>query len=357
MTSTDPHGPDKIDGWADRGAVLVTGATGFTGGHLARTLRARGHPVRALVRHGTAADSLAGTGIEVVRGDITDARAVAAAVAGMEIVYHVAAVYRTAGHPDEHYRAVNVGGTRNVLDAAARHGVDRVVHCSTVGVHGAIRDVPSHEDSPFNPGDIYQETKLEGELAAQEAFRQGLPGVVVRPAAIYGPGDLRFLKLFRSVQSGRFRMFGSGDVTYHLVYIDDLVDGFILCGEKTEALGRTYILGGNDYITLNAFVRLVAEALEVAPPRGRLPLPPLIAAAVLCEAVCRPFGIEPPLHRRRVDFFVKPRAFTIERARRELGYEPRVAPGQGLRRTAEWYWSEGHLSRPRPRGGRTVRGT
>jgi dihydroflavonol-4-reductase len=357
MTSTDPVGTGQADGRVDRGPVLVTGATGFTGGHLVRTLRARGHPVRALVRPGTAAGDLADAGIEVVRGDVTDARAVDAAVAGMETVYHVAAVYRTAGHPDDYYHAVNVGGTRNVLDSAARHGVGRVVHCSTVGVHGAIREVPSHEDSPFNPGDVYQETKLEGELAAQEAFRQGLPGVVVRPAAIYGPGDLRFLKLFRAVQSGRFRMFGSGDVTYHLVYIDDLVAGFILCGEKAEALGRTYILGGNEYITLNAFVRLVAAALEVETPRGRLPLPPLIAAAVVCEAVCRPFGIDPPLHRRRVDFFVKPRAFTIERARHELGYEPRVAPRQGLRRTAEWYWSEGLLSRPRPRGGRPVRST
>ncbi|HSJ07943.1 MAG TPA: NAD-dependent epimerase/dehydratase family protein, partial [Longimicrobiales bacterium] len=314
MTSTDPFRPYGIDAGAHRGPALVTGATGFTGGHLARALRARGHPVRALVRPGTAAGSLADAGIEVVRGDITDARAVDAAVAGMTTVYHVAAVYRTAGHPDDHYRAVHVGGTRNILDAAARHRVDRVVHCSTVGVHGAIRDVPSDEDSPFNPGDIYQQTKLEGELVAQEAFRQGLPGVVVRPAAIYGPGDLRFLKLFRAVRSGRFRMFGSGEVTYHLVYIDDLVAGFILCGEKPEALGRTYILGGSGYITLNAFVRMVAEALDVEAPRGRLPIRPLIAAAVACEALCRPFGIEPPLHRRRVDFFVKPRAFSIERA-------------------------------------------
>lgn len=339
---------------AHRGTVLVTGASGFAGGHLARVLLARGYGVRALVRHATDASQLANAGIEIALGDVTDASAVARAVAGVDVVYHIAAVFRTAGHPDTYYRAVNAGGTRHVLDAAARHRVSRVVHCSTVGVHGAIRDVPSHEGSPFNPGDIYQETKLEGELAAQEAFREGLPGVVVRPGAIYGPGDLRFLKLFRAVRAGRFRMFGSGEVTYHLAYIDDLVDGFILCGEKPAALGETYILGGDEYFSLNEFVRMIAEAVGVEPPRGHLPLWPLMTAAVLCEAVCRPFGVDPPLHRRRVEFFVKPRAFTIEKAKSELGYAPRVRAREGLRRTAAWYVEHGHLDGPAVRSSATA---
>jgi dihydroflavonol-4-reductase len=339
---------------AHRGTVLVTGATGFAGGHLARVLLTRGYRVRALVRPATDASQLVNAGIEVALGDITDASAVARAVAGVDVVYHIAAVYRTAGHPDAYYRAVNAGGTRHVLDAAAQHRVSRVVHCSTVGVHGAIRDVPSHEGSPFNPGDIYQETKLEGELAAQEAFREGLPGVVVRPGAIYGPGDLRFLKLFRAVRSGRFRMFGSGEVTYHLAYIDDLVAGFILCGEKQAAVGETYIIGGDEYLSLNEFVRLIAEAVGVDAPRGHLPLWPLMAAAVLCEGVCRPFGIDPPLHRRRVEFFVKPRAFTIEKARRELGFVPRVRAAEGLRRTAAWYIKHGHLDGPAVRSPATA---
>jgi nucleoside-diphosphate-sugar epimerase len=140
-------------------------------------------------------------------------------------------------------------------------------------------------------------------------------------------------------------MFGSGEVTYHLVYIDDLVRGFILCGERPDAAGETYILAGEAYITLNEFVRLIAHAIGVDPPRGHLPLRPLMAAAVLCERICRPLRIEPPLHRRRVEFFVKPRAFTIAKARRELGYNPRITPEEGLRRTAEWYFAQGHLVR------------
>jgi dihydroflavonol-4-reductase len=330
----------------DRGLALVTGATGFTGGHLARALRARGYRVRALVRSNTSASHLVESGVEIVVGDITDPKAVMRAVAGAGFVYHLAAVFRTAGHSDDYYRAVNVDGTRHVLDAAAHHGVRRVVHCSTVGVHGAVSEVPSNEDSPFNPGDIYQDTKLDGEMRAREAFHQGLPGVVVRPAGIYGPGDMRFLKLFRAIRSGRFRMFGSGEVTYHVTYIDDLISGFLLCGEKAEAVGGTYILGGDEYVSLNEFVRLTALAVGVEPPRGRLPLMPLMAAAIVCERVCRPLGIDPPLHRRRVEFFVKPRAFTSEKAKRELGFDPRVSLEDGLRRTAAWYFEGGHLGRP-----------
>lgn len=333
-----------------RPRVLVTGATGFTGGHLARTLRDRGHPVRALVRPQSDGAALERHGVEVVPGDITRADDVARAIRGVEIVYHIAALFRTAGHPDRLYREVNVEGTRHVLEAAARFGVDRVVHCSTIGVHGAIQEVPSNEDSPYNPGDIYQETKLEGELLAREAFSGGLKGCVVRPTGIYGPGDLRFLKLFRGVRSRRFRIFGSGEVLYHLSYIDDLVRGFILCSERPEAVGEVYIIGNEEYLTLNAFVAKIAAAVGVRPPRGHLPLWPLMAAAIVCERICRPLGIDPPLHRRRVEFFVKPRAFTIEKAKRDLGYAPRVSLDEGLRRTADWYVAAG-LLKPPPGGG------
>jgi nucleoside-diphosphate-sugar epimerase len=334
------------DSGEDRGTVLVTGATGFTGGRLAHTLKGRGYRVRALVRPTSDAASLVKQGIEVIAGDLTDGPSVDEAATGVQTIYHIAAVFRTAGHPDRYYRDVNVQGTRHILDAAARRGVGRVVHCSTAGVHGAIRDLPSHENSPFNPGDIYQETKLEGELIAKEAFQQGLPGVIVRPVGIYGPGDIRFLKLFRAIRSGRFRMFGSGDVPYHLTYIDDLVFGFILCGERPEALGETYILAGDTYTSLNDIVAMVAHAVGVEPPRGHLPLWPLMAAAVACESICRPLRIDPPLHRRRVDFFVKPRAFTSEKARRDLGFRPRVGLADGLRRTADWYFEQGLLAAP-----------
>lgn len=330
---------------SDRPLVLVTGATGFTGGHLARTLRQRGHAVRALVRAGSNAQGLTDDGIELCEGQLTSGEDVDRAVAGVHTIYHIAAAYREAKHPDRYYFDVNVGGTEKLLEAAKAHGCERFVHCSTVGVHGEIKQLPADENAPFDPGDVYQQSKLEGERVAMKAFGEGLPGVVFRPVGIYGPGDTRFLKLFRTIHRGKFRMFGSGEIVYHLTYIDDLIDGIILCGERPEALGRIYILAGARYTTLNELVAEVAAAVEKPAPRGHLPIWPLLAAATVCEAICRPLGIDPPLHRRRCDFFVKDRAFTSERARKELGYEPKVELTDGLAQTAKWYFEQGLLDR------------
>jgi len=322
----------------------VTGATGFTGGHLARTLRARGDEVRALVRDPSRAVDLEASGVELQAGDLKDAAAIAAAVRGVEVVYHVAAIYRQAGLRDEAYRAVNADAVRTVVEAAARAGARRVVHCSTVGVHGDVQNPPANEDAPLRPGDIYQITKLEGEAAARRAAAAaGVELVIARPTGIYGPGDRRLLKLFRGIARRRFVILGSGRIYYHLTYIDDLVEGFRLCASVPAAAGRTYILAGGEVTTLNELAALIASEAGVAPPRLHLPVWPFWLAGAACEAVCAPFGIEPPLYRRRVDFFTKSRAFDISRARGELGYAPKTGLRDGIRRTLEWYRQSGWI--------------
>jgi nucleoside-diphosphate-sugar epimerase len=319
--------------------ALVTGATGFTGGHLARALAARGDTVSALVRsHGTAATELAQCGISVQIGDLRDATALAAATTGVDVVYHIAAIYRQAGLPRDMYRAVNATAARDVVAAAARGGAKRVVHCSTVGVHGDVKHPPANEEAPLEPGDVYQETKLEGErLARETGAKAGIDVTIVRPSGIYGPGDRRLLRLFRGVARGRWVTLGSGEIYYHLTFIDDLVEGFLLCGIHPAAANRTYILAGGEVTTLNELVGLVAEGAGVPAPRWHLPVWPFWAAGAVCEALCAPFGIEPPLYRRRVDFFTKSRAFDITRARTEIGFTPRVGLREGIRRTLEWY--------------------
>ena len=328
--------------------VLVTGATGFTGGHLAQYLAGRGDEVRALVRSRSRArfdaSPLPSKGVAAIDGDLMDAASVARAVDGVEVVYHIAATYREAGQPDSAYRAINVDGTRHVLEAAKAAGVRRVVHCSTGGVHGHIANPPANEDAPFNPGDVYQETKLAAEqLARDYGAANALDVVVARPIGIYGPGDTRFLKMFRGIARGRFPMIGSGKAFYHLTYIDDLVEGFRLCGTVPAAKGRTYILAGPRYTTLEELVQLVAKELQVAPPRVHLPVWPFWTAGLLCEIVCVPLRIEPPLYRRRVDFYTKSRAFDTTRARTQLGFAPQVDLEEGIKRTASWYRSEGLL--------------
>jgi dihydroflavonol-4-reductase len=318
--------------------VLVTGATGFAGGHLARWLFDRGHRVRALVRDPERARRLDLPEIEFVYGDLRDQRSIAAAFTGVEVAYNIAALYRQAGLPPDTYRAVNATAVATIVRAAGRAGARRVVHCSTVGVHGDVEHPPANEDAPLRPGDIYQETKVEGERLAREAAAEtGVELVVARPSGIYGPGDRRLLKLFRGVARKRFVTLGAGNIYYHLTYIDDLCEGFRLCGETPAASGRTYILAGGEVTTLNELVGMIAEAAGVPPPRLHLPVWPFWIAGAACEAICAPLRLEPPLYRRRVDFFTKSRAFDISRARRELEFEPRVGLREGIRRTLAWY--------------------
>ena len=188
-------------------SVLVTGATGFTGGHLARHLLQAGERVAVLVRPSSEARAAAlkEAGADVRVADLSDAAAVAAAAQGCEVVYHIAATYREAGQGDAAYTRVNVDGTRHVLEGALSAGVRRVVHCSTGGVHGHIEHPPANETAPYTPGDVYQRTKLEAEeLARSFGLRHRLEIVIARPIGIYGPGDLRFLKMFRGIARGRF---------------------------------------------------------------------------------------------------------------------------------------------------------
>ena len=317
--------------------VLVTGATGFTGGHLTRHLASAGHEVRALVRDPDKARTL-GTGVTLVTGDLLNRDALRAAADGVDVVYNIAALYRQAGLPKETYQDVNARAVGWLIEAAAAGGAKRVVHCSTVGVHGDVEHPPANEDAPMRPGDVYQWTKLEGEsIARQTAARTGTELVIARPSGIYGPGDRRLLKLFKGVATRRFVMLGSGDIFYHLTYIDDLVEGFRLCGEAPDAAGRVYILAGGEVTTLKVLVARIARIAGVAPPTMKLPVWPVWTAGALCEAACAVLKLEPPIYRRRVDFFTKSRAFDISRARAEIGFDPKVGLDEGITRTLDWY--------------------
>jgi nucleoside-diphosphate-sugar epimerase len=303
----------------------------------------QGHGVRALVRPGSATTGLVHSGIEIFEGQLTSRDDVVKAATGCDQVYHIAAVFRTAGHPDSYYRTVNVGGTTNVLEAARRAGCERVIHCSTGGVHGHVEHPPADETYRFKPDDIYQVTKLEAEREVQAAIQRGQPATILRPGGIYGEGDLRFLKLFRAIQDRRFIMIGRGRTRLHLVHVDDLVQGILLCGSRPEALGEVFLLAGPEAPTLNELTSIVADALHVPRPRLRVPVWPIYTAAWLCELVCVPLRIDPPLHRRRVGFFTHHREFDISKARRLLEFNPRVSLQEGIERTALWYSKNGLL--------------
>jgi nucleoside-diphosphate-sugar epimerase len=324
--------------------VLVTGGTGFTGSHLVRRLLGRGHHVRVLdVVEGLCAAELRALGADITIGSVADAAIVDRLMRGVQRVFHLAAVFRQINVPNRVYRDANVVGTQVVGEAALREGVESFVYCSTQGVHGAVSSPPGDERSPIKPDDYYQQTKFEGEQAVAALVARGLRATILRPMGIYGPGDpARFLMLFRAAARGRFLMFGSGETLYHPLYIDNLVDAFELAADRPNT-GEVLLIGDSEYYTLNDLVKAVGRSLGIAVRIVHLPFRPLWAISAVCEDVCRPLGIEPPLFRRRAEWFVAHRAFRIDRARNMLGYAPAVDLETGLRRTADWYRANGYL--------------
>jgi nucleoside-diphosphate-sugar epimerase len=327
--------------------VLITGGTGFIGSRLASCCLERGDRVRVLGQKNTSAeasnaDRISRQGAQVALGSVVDNPDLPGLFRDVDVVFHLAATQHEMNVPDQRFRDVNVTGTKNVLDAAVAAGVRRFVHGSTIGVYG----VPStrlDEDTPCVPDNIYGETKLEGERVAL-SYRDRIAVVVVRIPEIYGPGDRRLIKLFRPISRGKFIVIGRGDNLHHLLYVDDLVDGLLQVAEHDGACNQLFLFAGKEPVTTNQMVRTIAEQLGVRPPRLRAPLLPFLLLATLMEVGLRPLGIQPPLHRRRLDFFRKSFVLSADRARRAFGFEPRTGFAEGARRTAEYYRENGFLS-------------
>jgi len=326
--------------------MLVTGGTGFIGRNLCLRGIDEGWQVRALALEKTDAEQtnralLEQSDVDVVLGSVEDRESVRSACADTDIVFHLAATQHEMNVPDSRFEAVNVVGTQIVLEEAANAGVSRLVHGSTIDVYGWPKGTLT-EQSACIPDNIYGRTKLEGERLAL-GFDGG-PGVTaIRIPETYGPGDHRLLKLFRAIRSGTFFMIGSGTNIHHPIYIDDLVDGLVAAAIRPEAAGDLFLLAGREPVMTKEMATHIARALGVAAPRIRVPLAPFTLLAVLLETTLRPMKIQPPLHRRRLNFFRK--SFTLDdaKARRVLDFEPTVDFEEGARRTAAWYQETGLL--------------
>ena len=325
--------------------VLVTGGTGFTGKALVRRLLDEGHQVVALdYKEGLKTQDLRQWGAEVIIGSVNDKETVKRCMDDVEVVHHLAAAFRELDVPNSYYREVNVEGTRNVLEAAFDQKVKKFIYCSTCGVHGNIDHPPGGEDAPIHAADYYQQTKYDAEPVVNEYFKKGMKTVILRPAAIYGPGDPeRFFMIFKRVAKGTFPMFGNGKTLYHPLYIDNLIDAFMLAMENGKGDGETYLIADEEYIEIEKLVRKVGKALNVNVKIPHYPILPLIIAGHVCEKICKPFHVTPPIFPRRVDWYRQNRAFKIDKAKRDLGYQPKIGIDEGLKRTAEWYKQEGYL--------------
>ncbi len=325
--------------------VLVTGGTGFTGKALVKRLLDEGHSVVALdYKEGLETNELRNWGAEVVIGSVADKDVVDQCMQGVDVVQHLAAAFRELDVPNSYYDEINVGGTRNALEAAERHQIKKFIYCSTCGVHGNVDNPPANENAPINAADYYQQTKYAAEPVVQEFAEKGMKTTIIRPAAIYGPGDPeRFFMIFKRVKQGKFPMFGSGKTLYHPLYVDNLVDAHMLAMQPGKGDGQTYLIADEEYVPIEDLVRRIGIALEVDVKIPHYPILPLIIAGHVFEKVCKPFRITPPIFPRRVDWYRQNRAFDISKAKTELGYDPKVGLDEGLKRTAQWYQDKGYL--------------
>ncbi|NLF25154.1 MAG: NAD-dependent epimerase/dehydratase family protein [Deltaproteobacteria bacterium] len=329
--------------------VLLTGATGFTGSWLAHKLLGAGLAVRAIARESSDLRPFKSLSIEWIRGALYDPEVVTAATKGVEYIFNVAGAFRQAKIEDAEYFRVHVVATQLLARAAALNpSFKRFVHVSTMGVHGHIKNPPADENSPFAAGDQYQRTKLEGELWLHDfARRNSLGYTVIRPTGIYGPGDRRLLKVFKMATWPLCPILGYGKCLYHLVHVDDLTNVLMLSAVHPEAQGEVFLVGDAEAIPLAEMVKIISASIGGHTRIVRLPVLPFFAAGALCEWVCKPFGIEPPIYRRRVAFFTKDRSFNTSKMRDKLGYKPRYSTRSGLESTAAWYIENGWLKPPR----------
>ena len=328
--------------------VLITGGTGFIGSRLALQCLEKGYAVRVLGQENTAAEAdnkrlLEGRGAKVTVASVTQREQLFEALHGVDLVYHLAAAQHEANVPDRRFWEVNVTGTKNILEASVNARVKRFVHGSTIGVYGAALEGRLDEHSPVQPDNIYGITKLEGEKLVL-SFREKLPVVVIRISETYGPGDRRLLKLFKGIQKRVFFIIGGGKNIHHPIYIDDLIEGFFLAATAEEARGHLFVLAGKEPLTTAAMVETIAKQLGTRIPTFHFPLWRCsLSLRVILETICRPMRIQPPLHRRRLDFFRKDFLFSQERSRQILGFVPRVSFAQGVAETAKWYAERGDL--------------
>jgi len=327
--------------------VLITGGTGFIGSRLALDCLQKGDSVSVIGQENNGAESENRKSIEtkggkIVIGSVTDRQRVFAAVKGADVVYHLAAAQHEANIPDQTFWDVNVAGTKNVIEASLSARVRRFVHGSTIGVYGSSLQGRLDEQSPLKPDNIYGVTKLEAEKIVR-SFNEKLEVVVIRISETYGPGDRRLLKLFRGINKNAFPIIGNGHNMHHLVYIGDLIQGLHLAATEEEAIGKVLVLSGKEALTTSVMIETIAMEMGKRSPRLRLPLLPFLMLATVTETLCRPIGIQPPLHRRRMDFFRKSFLFSQEQSKRVLGFAPRVSFKEGVAETAKWYRAMGYI--------------
>jgi len=319
--------------------VLVTGATGYTGTVLVKKLIDLGLNVKAIARESSNISAFNGLPVKWVRGEVYDKETIKQGMKDVQYVFHLAAAFREAKSSKKDYWNVHVKSTQLIVGEAQKNpDFKRLIHVSTMGVHGHIANPPGDENSPFAPGDDYQKTKSEAEIWLKEyAGKKGLPYTIIRPCGIYGPGERRLLKLYKMATKRFFPILGNGKCWYHFVHVEDLTNAMILAATEDKALRGAFLIGSKKPIQLEEMAGIIAKEYNSKLQILRLPIGPFFLLGDVCEAICKPLKLEPPIYRRRVAFYSKDRYFSVRKMLDTLGYEPLYDNEEGIVESARWY--------------------
>lgn len=326
--------------------VLVTGATGFTGSNLVKKLVDRKLDVIAIARPTSDLSRFEDMPVTWIRGDVADEQLIEPAMKDVSYVFHMVTPFREAKAPDTQFYSVHVLSTQLLAKAALQQpDFKRFVHISTIGIHGHVADPPADETYRTEPGDVYQETKLQGEVWIREfSEKTDLPVAIVRPAGIYGPGDKRLFKIYKWASQGWMPLIGDGSNLFHFIHVDDLTNFFLVAATHPKAIGETFICGSEKAMTFKDMVALISRYYDKNVTFLRFPKGPLFFVGDILESLCRPFGIEPPIYRRRLAFYTKDRSFDTSKMRNLLGFSSEHSDEAGLQELAQWYLDQEWLS-------------
>jgi nucleoside-diphosphate-sugar epimerase len=327
--------------------ILVTGSTGFIGGHLIRHLMRQKQKIRVLIRKKSQYENMGkSTRIEPFYGDLTDVSSLKGIMQNVDVVFHLASIINANREHKEIYWNTNVFGTQHLLELIRRERrqVKKFIFCSSVGAMGPLASIPADESTPCFPHNVYEQSKCEAEKIVEDyREKEGIPVSIVRPSWVYGPADMRTLKLFKAVMNGRLIIFGNGKTLIHPVYVGDVVQGLVLCAFENISEGQTYIIAGERSLEVSELAAHIAEYGHRRIPRFHFPLSLAKLLAIPFEMVYTPFSKRPPVSRRSFEFFSKDQSFSIVKAKKELGYTPKTDLAKGLNITIRWYRENNYL--------------
>ncbi|MBN1930521.1 MAG: NAD-dependent epimerase/dehydratase family protein [Desulfobacterales bacterium] len=319
---------------------LITGASGFIGPHLVQKLTSLKHQCRCLVRSPSKSEFLKKFGIEIIKGDITKPETLRGIANGIDCLLHLA----TLGHmsnftvTETMFETVNVQGTLNIMNEALNAKVDRIVHCSSVAAMGICSEQPANEKSKCHPHHPYGRSKLKAENIVIDLVKShGLPASIVRLSMVYGPGDRRdMLKLTRMAKKGLFPKVGTKPKLTPLIHVDDAIQGILLAAEKGIP-GETYLITNRSSEPFDGIRKILQEALGVQRLPIYVPEWLALAMAAFIEKFFLSIGKTPPVSRKNIESTLADRVFSIEKAKKELGFNPKIDAEIGLKETVAWY--------------------